>query len=102
MKKRQTVPRKLALTVIGIITVFILLIIFQIPAYAQKSAKQYHIKLQKEYSYETRLKANKSFTLASAKDNLRTAKKKARNDRKQANKLAKVRAKREQIASIKP
>jgi hypothetical protein len=79
----------------------ILIMILSNTAEAQ-TAKRYHAKLQKEYSFETRLKANKAFTLASAKDNLKTAKKNARKENKKNQRLAKVRAKNQQIAAIKP
>lgn len=93
---------KIAIGICIFLAVVFLMVIFSPKSFGQKSAKQYHQKLQKEYSFENRMKANQAFTLVSAKDNLRTAKKNARKANKNNQRLAKIRAKREQIATIKP
>lgn len=98
----KNTERKIAIAAAIIVMACMLLIIFAPFANAQKSAKQYHAKLQKEYSFENRMKNNKAFTISSAKDNLKMAKKNARKERSKDRKIAKIRAKREQIAAIKP
>lgn len=53
-------------------------------AEAQKSAKEYHEKLQLFYSFESVMKRNEAFTLKAAKRALKVAKKKARKARRDA------------------
>jgi hypothetical protein len=98
IKEQENQIRLFAIIVIAIC--MIIIIALDNRAQAQISDKIGHDKLQREYNYESRIKANKAFTLASAKDNLKTAKKNARKENKKNQRLAKVRAKNQQIAAI--
>jgi hypothetical protein len=67
----------------------ILIMILSNTAEAQ-TAKRYHAKLQKEYSFERRLKANKAFTLSSAKDKLKISKANNRKNARHKKHLARI------------
>lgn len=85
MKQRQEVPRKLALTIIAIMIVCLLIVIFQPIANAQSFRKitdrEYHVKLQKQNSWENyqanRLKKAKAY----AKANRQQSKEAIRNEK---------------------
>lgn len=67
---------------------------------AQQSAVRNHTKLQKEYSFEVRLKDNESFTLPSAKQDLKKAKKKKRKSNKKEKEAERLLAIRDKIKEI--
>jgi hypothetical protein len=75
----------------AIVIIIALLIIMLIPhsGFSQSDVK-HHAKLQREYNYESRIKANKAFTLASAKDNLKISKANNRKNARHKKHLARI------------
>jgi hypothetical protein len=79
-----------------LILVLVLFMAFAATSFAQNTGSPHvrqHVKLQAYYSYETRVKANKAFSVWSAKNALKDAKAKAKVQRKRD----RVTAKRERI-----
>lgn len=87
IKEREKQIKLFAALVVALSMIIIM--ILSNTAEAQ-TAKRYHAKLQKEYSYENRLKANQAFTLASAKDNLKILKVSSRKKAKHQKHLTKI------------
>lgn len=69
--------------------------------FAQSSQVRDHAKLQKENSFESRMRDSEAFTLKSLKEDRRDAKKKNKEDKKRNNVQAKKERIRQDILSLK-
>ena len=93
--------RKLAIVATIEILICMLIITFTNQAKAQRSQAYDHAKLQREYSYEARYKANQAFTMSQAKQALKQAKNKQKQAQSHNRTYARIEAIRTKTASLK-